>query len=65
LLHGRINAGFEDVRALAPSVLRHRLVLDYRARVAGRTADRIVADLIEAVPVDRSGLPETLREAKL
>jgi MoxR-like ATPase len=65
LLHGRINVGFEDVRALAPSVLRHRLVLDYRARVAGRTADRIVADLIEAVPVDRSGLPETLREAKL
>jgi len=65
LLHGRINAGFEDVRAVAPSVLRHRLVLDYRARVSGRTADQIVADLLSVVPVDGSGVPETLREARV
>jgi MoxR-like ATPase len=65
LLHGRINAGFEDVRAVAPSVLRHRLVLDYRARVSGRTADQIVAELLSVVPVDGSGVPETLREARV
>jgi MoxR-like ATPase len=65
LLYGRINAGFEDVKALASAVLRHRLVLDYRARVAGRTADQIVAELLTSVSVDGSGVPQTLREARL
>jgi MoxR-like ATPase len=64
-LYGRINAGFEDVKALASAVLRHRLVLDYRARVAGRTADQIVAELLTSVSVDGSGVPQTLREARL
>ena len=65
LMHGRINVGFEDVRLLAAPVLRHRLVLDYRARVSGRTADHIVEDLLGAVPVDGEDVPRTLREARI
>ena len=65
LMHGRINVGFEDVRLLAAPVLRHRLVLDYRARVSGRTADHIVEYLLGAVPVDGEDVPRTLREARI
>jgi MoxR-like ATPase len=65
LLHGRLNASFEDVRALAPMVLQHRLVLDYTARIEGRTAAKVVADLIEAVPAQEYEAPKTLRAAKI
>ncbi|WP_343124953.1 hypothetical protein [Verrucomicrobium spinosum] len=29
----RLNASYEDVRAVAPAVLRHRLLLDYGAKL--------------------------------
>jgi MoxR-like ATPase len=32
LLNGRPSVGFEDVRAVAPPVLNHRLILNYKAR---------------------------------
>jgi MoxR-like ATPase len=40
----------EDVIALAPDVLRHRLVLDFSAQAEGLDASGIVAGLLEAVP---------------
>jgi len=40
----------EDVIALAPDVLRHRLVLDFSAESEGLDASAIVAGLLEAVP---------------
>jgi MoxR-like ATPase len=46
LLDGRPSVGFEDVRAVAGEVLRHRLILDYRARFDGVDADALVADLL-------------------
>ena len=42
LMHERTNASFEDVKAVAPAVLRHRIVLDYNARVEGRTTNDII-----------------------
>jgi MoxR-like ATPase len=65
LLQGRLNASFEDVRALAGPVLQHRLVLDYTARIEGRTPALIVRDLLEEVPAQEYELPKTLRAAKL
>jgi MoxR-like ATPase len=38
----------EDVRAVAPSVLRHRLVTNFSAEADGITAGDIVARLLEA-----------------
>src|SRR5262249_30549168 len=35
LLAGKPNAGFDEVRRVAPSVLGHRLILDYAARLEG------------------------------
>jgi MoxR-like ATPase len=50
VLAGRINVAFEDVRRVALPALRHRLILSFEAEAKGVTADRVVAELINAVP---------------
>ena len=65
LLAGRLNASFEDVRAVAVPVLQHRIVLDYHARIDGLTAPEVVRALLEEVPVQVQTVPSTLRAAKL
>jgi MoxR-like ATPase len=46
VLHGRFAPGVDDVRAVAPAVLRHRLVTNFNAEADGVKPDRIVADLL-------------------
>lgn len=65
LMEKRLNASFEDVRAAAPAVLRHRLLLDYGARLEGMTPDLIVARLLENVPAQDKLLPSSLAAAKI
>jgi MoxR-like ATPase len=48
-LQGRAFVVPEDVRALAPDVLRHRLVLTFEAEAEDVTADGIVAQLLGTV----------------
>ena len=43
----------EDVRGLAPGILGHRLMLDARSRHMGVTADQVVAEVLERVPLPR------------
>ncbi|MFW6027687.1 MAG: AAA family ATPase, partial [bacterium] len=43
----------DDIKALAPSALRHRVVLAPGAEVEGLTADRIVADILDRVAAPR------------
>ncbi len=52
VLHGRFTPGIEDVRAVAPSVLRHRVVTNFTAEAEGVKPDRIIADLIANVPAE-------------
>ena len=52
LLAGRFAPGIEDVRAVAPSVLRHRIVTNFNAEADGVRADRVVGDLLKHVPAD-------------
>jgi MoxR-like ATPase len=40
----------EDVKRVAPSVLRHRLLLTYEAAAEGQTPDAVVRELLAAVP---------------
>ena len=56
LMHGRYHVGFEDIRALAHPVLRHRILLNFHAQSERVTTDQIVAQLIKAVPTPKSGL---------
>src|SRR3954471_16953842 len=50
LLAGRSHATFDDIRALANPVLRHRILLNYRAEAEGTTMEKLIGDLIEKVP---------------
>jgi MoxR-like ATPase len=46
-LRGRSHVSGEDIEALAAPVLRHRIILDFRAEREGRTADDVVESLLE------------------
>jgi len=46
-LDGRPVPNFDDVRHVAPHVLRHRLVPGFEAEAEGRTTDDIVAQLLD------------------
>ncbi len=48
-LQGRPAPSLEDVQAIAPDVLRHRIVPGFEAEAAGRTRDDLVEDLIASV----------------
>jgi MoxR-like ATPase len=50
LLHGRFNVSAEDVRAVAPPVMRHRMFTNFNADAEGITPDNVVEMLIKAVP---------------
>ncbi len=52
LLAGRFAASIEDVRALAPAVLRHRILTNFTAEAEGVSAREIVRRLLEALPGD-------------
>jgi MoxR-like ATPase len=54
VLHGRFAPGVDDVRAVAPAVLRHRLVTNFNAEADGVKADRIVTDLLAAVGAEKA-----------
>ena len=50
-LSGRDYVSPEDIHAIAPDVLRHRLLLSYQARADGVRVDEIVARLLARIPV--------------
>jgi len=56
LTSGRYHVSFEDIRALAHPVLRHRIITNFHAQSEGVTTDAIVDRLLDAVPRPRSGM---------
>jgi len=48
-LHGRNHVSWDDVEAMAPAVLRHRIILDFQAEREGRSTDDVVRDLLAEV----------------
>jgi MoxR-like ATPase len=48
LLEGRVAVDFEDVRAVALPVLRHRVLVNFQAEADGIDADAIVRRLLDA-----------------
>ena len=49
LLDGRFNVALEDVAAVAPAALRHRIFLNFEADAAGVGADTVVGAAVSAV----------------
>jgi len=46
VLHGKLSPDIEDVQAVAKSILRHRLVRNYRAEAEGYSMDKIIESLL-------------------
>jgi MoxR-like ATPase len=45
-LRGRSHVSWDDVEAMAPPVLRHRIILDFRAEREGLTTDEVVSRMV-------------------
>ena len=56
LLQGRAHVSFDDVRALALPVLRHRILLNFQAQSEKITTDVLIGKLLGAIPMPRSAL---------
>jgi MoxR-like ATPase len=48
-MKGRVNLSVDDVRAVAPAVLRHRIILNFDAHADGQTTDKILNKIIYAM----------------
>jgi MoxR-like ATPase len=49
VLHGRPAVSPDDIRAVAPPVLRHRLLVNFQAEAEGVDAESVVAKLLDTV----------------
>jgi MoxR-like ATPase len=69
VLMGRFFVTHEDIQAIAPPVLRHRIKTNFNADAEGITADDLIRRLIERVPViegeaeGRGNKPQLFRSA--
>lgn len=52
-MRGRGFVTPDDIKSIAPSVLRHRIILRPEAEIEGATSDRIVASILDRVDVPR------------
>jgi MoxR-like ATPase len=56
LTSGKYHVSFDDIRALAHPVLRHRILTNFHAQSEGITSDTLIDRLLESVAVPRSGM---------
>lgn len=49
LLDGRFNVAFDDIHAVAPSALRHRMLLNFDGQAEGISTDVLIEDLLTVV----------------
>jgi MoxR-like ATPase len=50
-LRGRGFVTPQDVKSMAPDVLRHRLILSYEAEAEGKSTDDVIGTLLERIEV--------------
>ena len=50
LIHGEVYVSCQDVAAVAPSILRHRIALNFAAQGEGITTDEVVRRVLAAIP---------------
>ena len=56
LTNGRVHVSFDDIRAMAHPVLRHRVLTNFRAESEGITTDSIIDELLQTVAMPKSGM---------
>jgi MoxR-like ATPase len=47
-MRGRMHLSIEDIRAIAPSVLRHRIILNFDAHADGQTPETVLGRILES-----------------
>lgn len=50
LTRGRFNVALDDIAAVTPAALRHRLILNFEAEAEGITTDHIITEILKEVP---------------
>lgn len=65
LLYGRAHVQVDDVQALAPPVLRHRILTNFTAASEGVTTDAVVKKLLEETPSREGELQKDERFKKI
>ncbi len=53
LFRGKPHVSLDDIRALAPPTLRHRILPSYRAEADGVTVDSLIEQLMAHVPAEK------------
>ena len=56
LLKGRFNVSFDDVRAMAHPVMRHRIIVNFHAQAEHIDTTHVIDRLLDTVPVPASGI---------
>ena len=52
-LRGRSHVSIDDIQALCPPVLRHRIIPNFAARSEGMTPDTLIEKLVAEIPTDK------------
>jgi MoxR-like ATPase len=63
VMRGKPNAGFDEVKAVAPHALKHRIILDYAARLERFSPADAVADAVSSVSELDRPLPTGVKSA--
>ena len=58
LMSGRYNVSVEDIQHLCYPVFRHRILTNFHAESEGVTSDHIIKQLLDVVPVPKSGMKD-------
>ena len=53
IVRGQIYVSCADVAAVAPSIMRHRIIPNFAAQSEGVTSDDITRMILEKIPQDR------------
>ena len=65
ILQGRYYVDVEDIRAVAPAVLRHRIMTNFNAEAEGIKPDDIVRRLIETISPNQGGGADSGSESEI
>ena len=49
ILDGRYHVARDDIKAVAPMALRHRLILNFEGQAEGVATDQVVENILETV----------------
>ena len=60
LLQGRPTVGFEDVRAVTPAVLNHRVILNYKARFDNINTSTLIEQILNQLDETGVALPSEI-----